>query len=189
MFVFGSLSFDFLYGTYHAPLIHGEIEDCSNGQYFCIKSKPFNLALPRSCEIIARAKRGDVWSLGSVRNKVLHIQKDPLPPLHGGGSGTTIYIGNSDAPDLLYEYDPAYGVTTIHWDQGRARFNTAVDVDLTALARRGEIMAWAERAGTDPTRRSKPYSRVTQDPFGKCGRATPISQIKRSSTTRRKDDR
>lgn len=179
MFVFGSLNIDFLYYEYNTQLAHGKIEDCSNADYFCIQSKPFNLALPRSCEVVTRAKVGDVWALGPVRNEILHIDKEPVPPIHGGGSGTTYYIGNPETPDLLYEYDPSDGVHAIYWDQGRARFNTPLDVDFVALARNGAMKSWPERMSPDRSKLDKRYSRVTRDAFGRCGKVTSVSQINR----------
>lgn len=165
VFVFGGgLVFDFLYKRFQGGPWGFKINDCSNSTHFCMASRTFNIALPRSCDRVAKAKPGDVWSVGAVELKVLQVEEATTVPAY-----TTLYLGNESTPEIVYEYDPKRGVTAILWDDpGPGIWKSSTGINFVALAKAGTLSRWQYGSGTDPRKANRVNRLVTLDPFGKC---------------------
>lgn len=165
VFVFGGLVFDFLYDRYQGGPWGGPISDCSNATYFCMTSRPFNLAVPRYCStLLAGVKAGDIWRAGPVQTEVLHVDISETVPRF-----TTLYLGSKTAPGLVYQYETDRGVTMIFYDDpGPGTWNSDTGIDFVAIARAGGMKQWAYGASLDRTKANRMKGLITLDRFGEC---------------------
>lgn len=145
-------------GLYEAEGIRGPATFCSNARWVCVKGDLINLVLPRDCET---AMRDGPWSLGETATHIL-FRKSGLPELHGGGSGTTLYLGNPDFPYVVYEYDPLVGITYIFWDRERK-------INFASLAAAGALEKWMLNWFTDPEKRRLVFQKERGKYLGRCG--------------------
>lgn len=137
--------------------VSGPATFCSDAQWVCMKGDLINLVLPRNCEV---TKEQGPWSVNGVVTNILY-RKAELPGLHGGGSGTTLYLGNPLAPNIAYEYDPLIGVTYIFWDRDRK-------LDFVSLATNGEIDKWKMNWFADPKKKGMVFQKEPGKYLGRC---------------------
>lgn len=167
VFGFNGLVFDFRLGRWAGGWLNGALKDCSDAAWFCMSSgsgdqgNRFQLALPRDCDVIEKAREGDIWTLGPVRTQVLGIRRTDTPGPHGAAN-TTLYLGDPRIPNIIYEYDAWAGVTMIFWDIRK-------NVNFVELASKNELSNWLKDATVEPQKGYMLNPRSTFDPFGKCG--------------------
>lgn len=160
VFSFKGLVFDFHHRRFGIGPARGPLANCSDAEFYCAHSDIFSLVLPRDCKAVHDVAVGHTWSLGNVRTRVLHVEVEALPPIHGG-SGKVLYLGSEERKNVLYAYDPSIGVTTIFWDpSGR--------MDFFNLAVSDGVESWKRNLADDPLKANKTYPLSSFDPFGKC---------------------
>lgn len=133
------------------------LTDCSDAGAYCARGAIVNIVLPRYCSGLEGAAG---WSRANVRTDVLW-SGDELQPVERYGSGRLLLLGNAQQPEIVYEYDPEFGVRGFFYDPtGRT--------DFVAMARRGEIGAYGKRLATEANPPRTYFGLATLDPFGKC---------------------
>lgn len=146
VFVLGSLVFDIRGSFFRAGPFVGRIEDCSNSEFYCLRTLDFELVLPRNCGAIAV---GDVWRVGEAETHVLHYDTSGVLP--------RAYLGNPNRRSIVYHYG-VNGVGAIYWDYTGQN-------DLVALAAAGSIEGWFRGSAV----RHQIYNElITFDSFGPC---------------------
>jgi len=157
LFTFSRIIFDVDGGMWSDGWRYERLADCSNEQMHCLSSAAFTIALPRRCADLAANR----WRVGDVRTELLLRYVDSGPPPHGGGSATTLYLGDASHPNVLFAYDLNLGLTGIYWDQG-GRF------DFAAMARESRLEDWLYSPANLATRQRFYFPRTTFQTVGAC---------------------
>lgn len=140
------------FGGTSTPLI-----DCSDAGVYCAKGAIVNIVLPRYCSGLEGAAG---WSRANIRTEVLWSGEE-LQPVERYGSGRLLLLGNAQQPEIVYLYDPKFGVRGFFYDPtGRT--------DFVAMARKGEIDAYRKRLAAEANPPRTYFGLATLDPFGKC---------------------
>lgn len=147
VFVFGAMVFDIRSGHFRAGPFVDRIEDCSNDEFYCLRTRDFELALPRACRRIAV---GDVWRVGGVETHVLYHDTSRVPPV--------TYLGNPARRSVVYRYGFT-SVGSIYWD-------SSGETDLVAMAAAGSLSEWM--GSPNPRWARMHHSLITFDAFGEC---------------------
>jgi hypothetical protein len=132
-FSFAAITFDLSYGYWRSGAQVEPLADCSNERSYCLSSPTFSIALPKRCLDLEAGH----WSVGSVRTEIVFRQVETAPPIHGGGSATTLYLGSAQRPHQLFVYDLSLGLRGLYWDEHP-------DLDFIAMARAGSLGSWLE---------------------------------------------
>jgi hypothetical protein len=159
-FVFGSIVFNVDYGMWVQGSRHERLTDCSNDRLFCLSSETFSIALPKRCgdQSIGR------WAVGNVRTQLLFRHVAPTPPIHGGGSATTLYLGNPEQPRQLFVYDLNQGLRALYWADVR-------ETDFIRMAREGRLESWLFDRANGAERQRIYFPLITFGSVGECRRA------------------
>jgi hypothetical protein len=155
-FSFAGITFDFTYGNWGYGAQIETLVDCTNNDFYCLSSPTFSVVVPRYCADL----RPGSWSLGDVHTELVLRQVGPLP-IHGGGSGTTLYLGSPDRPYRLFVYDPYLGLTGIYWDPHH-------EINFMTMARDGRLEAWLRDRDTAEIRQRLYFPRTSFADVGSC---------------------
>ena len=155
-FSFSGITFDLDYRNWGYGSQFESLVDCTNNEYYCLSSFTFSVVVPRYCPEL-RAGR---WSLGDVHTELVLRQVGPLP-IHGGRSGTTLYLGSPDRPYRLFVYDPNLGLSGLYWDPNH-------EIDFIAMAREGRLEAWLRDRDTAEVRQRVYFPRTSFADVGPC---------------------
>jgi hypothetical protein len=156
-FSFSGIVFDITYGYWRAGGQAEPLADCSDARTYCLSSPTFSVALPKSCADLAAGR----WSVGNVRTEVVFRYVASSPPLHGGGSDTTLYLGSPLRPHQLFLFDPSTGLRGLYWD-------ARGEVDFIAMARQGQLESWLSIRNGLPTRLDHYFPLTTLATVGEC---------------------
>jgi hypothetical protein len=156
-FSFSGITFDLTYNTWGYGAQIERLADCSTERNFCFSSRTFSVVLPKQCSDL----RVGHWAEGDVHTGILYRYRASSPPLHGGGSDTTLYLGTPERPHQLFVYDLNRGLTGLYWDT-HERF------DFVALAREGRLAHWLISNEDADARRDFYFNRSTFDQVGTC---------------------
>lgn len=148
VFVFGGIVFDIRYGHLRYGPVGELIEDCSNDDFYCLRTPTFELALPRRCRPVAV---GDLWQVGDVEIRVLYHDTSGIMP--------RTFLGNPDRKSVVYLYE-RNSVLAIFWDP--------LGEDLVAMASDGSLERWLRNSVTVSRRAQIDHQLITYDAFGQC---------------------
>jgi len=155
-FSFSGITFDLDYRNWGYGSQIETLIDCTNNQFYCLSSPTFSVVVPRYCADL----RAGSWSLGNVHTELVLRQVGPLP-IHGGASGTTLYLGSPDGPHRLFVYDPNLGLSGIYWDPHN-------EIDFMAMARERRLEAWLRDRNNAEIRQRVYFPRTSFADVGAC---------------------
>jgi hypothetical protein len=152
IFVLGSLVFDVRGRFFRSGPTVDRIEDCSNGEYYCLRTAGFELVLPRRCGPLAE---GQVWRVGTAETRILRIDRSRALPV--------AYLGDPARKSIVYRYGLNRGIEAIYWDPEGEN-------DLVGVAGRGDLAEWVRG---HPRRARLHHQLNTFDAFGRCRQELP----------------
>jgi hypothetical protein len=157
VFVFGGLLLDFQRGSARFGPFAYDLTNCSDTEYYCAKSEPVTLVLPRWCE--SKIEVGRTWTHEGIETSV--VGKIEAPPAHLSVPGRVLYVLRSNAsPNTAYLYNDGSGsVSAILYDSVKP-------LDLSWLPE-GETAKFDLISGS-PERQRLLKSLLTLDKFGPC---------------------
>lgn len=165
VFVYGGLLLDFMRGIERGARFHS-LKNCSTEEFYCVDGNYFNVVIPRSCADF-KPEIGMTWRLGKLETTLIGKANDsnvpnyhrmPTGPLYG-----TYYLVTNEQPDVVLAYSPRRGVTTLFRDVRREDA-----IDFLALARSGELAAFAREAWNNPLRGRLILNLATMDTLAEC---------------------
>jgi hypothetical protein len=158
VFAFSQFLFDFeKEREVHGPEGHAKLFNCSTPNYYCAYSSNLHLVLPRKCGPITVGEKWRITDAGSgveVETEVFGVTQDQWWGYNPTGPRTVYLLGSSKFPDMIYEYDPEYGISGIY---------LAPYKNLVEAAKTGNMKAYDNNTY---------YSMIiTLDKFGACDTA------------------
>jgi hypothetical protein len=112
LFVFGAYVFDFWRGFSGPSGSHviSHLEDCSTGDFYCLREQWFTVVLPRTCGEVAV---GDTWTVGATTTRVI-ARVPMIRGIHDVPAEDHAFAIATDGYNTVFLYDGRRGVRSIY---------------------------------------------------------------------------
>ena len=119
VFLFGSMTLDFPLGYAQTAFDKvyrrlAQLGNCSNEDYFCAKSRYFNVVLPKTCRTL---RVGDSYSYDGITMTIVAEVPSPMANrgVHVFGPPTQMLLAADGFPNVIFAYGGQGGVQIIHF--------------------------------------------------------------------------